>query len=82
LNEGEPKARVQKPAVRFIYDATLYKDMSETKEILKELKGIRSDLNFIKTHLKNSDVLLTDDDIESLHEAEKDLKKRKTKRLI
>lgn len=55
---------------------------NETKQILKELKGIRSDLDYIKSHIKDVDILLTDDDIESIREAEKDLKEGKTKRLV
>ncbi len=55
---------------------------SETKAILKELKTIRSDLDYIKSHLAESDMLLTDDDIESIKTAEKELKAGKTKRLI
>ena len=53
-----------------------------SKQILKELKEIRADIDFIKNHMKDVDVLLTDDDIESIKEAEKDLKENKTKRLI
>jgi len=54
----------------------------ETKQILRELKGIRAELDYIKGHMIDSDTLLTDDDVESLKEAEKELKKRKTKRLV
>ncbi|MDP2666210.1 MAG: hypothetical protein Q8P05_01770 [Candidatus Diapherotrites archaeon] len=55
---------------------------TETKAILKELKNIRSDLDFIKGRLVDFDLVLTDDDVESIKEAEKDLKVGKTKRLI
>ena len=55
---------------------------NETKQILKELKEIKADLDYIKTHIKDVDVLLSDDDLESIREAEKDLKEGKTKRLI
>ena len=54
----------------------------ETKQILKELKEIKADIDFIKTRIKDVDMILTDDDIESIKEAEKDLKEGKTKRLI
>ncbi|MBI4043677.1 MAG: hypothetical protein HY393_02640 [Candidatus Diapherotrites archaeon] len=52
---------------------------AETKAILKELRTIRSDLDYIKSHLADSDMLLTDDDVESIKEAEKELKAGKTK---
>lgn len=55
--------------------------MQEAK-ILEELKGIREDVIYIKEHLTDADVLLTDDDIESLRQAEKDLQEGKTKRLM
>ena len=54
----------------------------ETKQILRELKGIRAELDYIKGHMIDSDTLLTDDDVESLKQAEKELKKKKTKRLV
>ena len=54
----------------------------ETEQILKELKGIKADITFIKTHIRKVDVILTDDDVESLKEAERDLKEGKTKKLI
>lgn len=55
---------------------------AESRQILKELKDIRADIEYIKGHLADSDVLLTDDDWESIQKAEKDLKAGKTKRLI
>ncbi|MBI2597794.1 MAG: hypothetical protein HYW50_01210 [Candidatus Diapherotrites archaeon] len=55
---------------------------TESKQILKELKGIRNDIEYLKGHLTVADALLTDDDLESIREAEKDLKAGKTKRLI
>ncbi len=53
----------------------------ETKEILAELRAIRNDLDYIKEHVVDIDLVMTDDDITSLKEAEKDLKEGKTKRL-
>lgn len=55
---------------------------TETKQILKELKEIKADLDFIKTRIKDVDAFLTDDDVQSIKEAEKDLKEGRTKRLI
>lgn len=52
------------------------------KQILKELKEIRTDIDYIKGHMIDTDMILTDDDIESIKEAEKDLKEGKTKRLV
>ena len=54
---------------------------SETKQILEKLEAIKSELDYIKKHMTDMDIVLTDDDIESLKEAEKDLKAGKTKRL-
>ena len=56
--------------------------MKDTEQILKELKEIKEELEYIKEHIIDADMLLTDDDIDSVKEAEKDLKERKTKRLI
>ncbi len=56
--------------------------MTEQNQLLKELKALREDVNYLKKHIVDSDVLLTDDDLESLSEAKKDLREGKTKRLI
>ena len=53
----------------------------ETKQILEKLEEIKSELNYIRGHMVDLDTVLTDDDIESLKEAEKNLKEGKTKRL-
>lgn len=54
----------------------------DSKQILKELKEIRTDIDYIKERMIDTDMLLTDDDIESIKEAERDLKEGKTKRLV
>lgn len=58
----------------------------ETKRILEELKrdidSLKTDIEYIKRHTIEVDSVLTDDDIESLKHAEKDLEEGKTKRLI
>ena len=51
---------------------------SETKLILEELKDIKADLDYIKKHIVDIDLVLTDDDIESIKEAEKEFKERRT----
>jgi len=56
--------------------------MKDADQILRELKEIKEDIEYIKEHMIDADLLLTDEDIESIKEAEKDLKERKTKRLI
>ncbi len=56
--------------------------MAETKQILEELHAIRLDLDFLKKHIVDLDLVLTDDDREALQEAEKDLKLGRTKRLM
>ena len=53
----------------------------ETKQILEELEEIKSELNYIRRHMIDLDIVLTDDDIGSLKEAEINLKEGKTKRL-
>ena len=55
---------------------------TESKLILEELKAIRSDLNFIKEHVIDVDLVMTDDDLESLRIAEKELKAGQTKRIV
>ena len=61
----------------------------ETKRILEELKGLKrdidslkTDIGYIKRHTIEVDSVLTDDDIDLLKQAEKDLEEGKTKRLI
>ena len=53
----------------------------ESKLIMQKLGDIKSELDYIKKHIADVDTILTEDDIESLEEAEKDLKEGKTKRL-
>lgn len=55
---------------------------NESKLILQELKEIKNDLSYLKKHVADIDMVLTDDDMDSIKEAEKDLKEKKTKRLI
>lgn len=53
----------------------------ETKIIIEKLDSIKSELDYIKRHIVDFDTVLTEDDMDSLQEAEKDLKERKTKSL-
>ena len=53
----------------------------QVQEIMEKLNHIQLDLNFIKGRLTDVDLVLTDDDVDALQEAEEDLKKGKTKRL-
>lgn len=55
--------------------------MEKEQQILEKLDEIKSELNYIKRHIIDMDIILTDDDIDSLKEAEKDLREGKTKRL-
>jgi len=55
---------------------------TEIAQIMKKLDNIKSELDFIKGHINDVDLVLTDDDREALEEAEHDLKKGKTKRLV
>jgi hypothetical protein len=52
------------------------------KQILDELKEIKADIEYIKKHIIDVDLVVTDDDMASVRKAEEDLKKRKTKRLV
>tara|TARA_Y100000310_G_C20440058_1_gene695648 strand:+ start:541 stop:711 length:171 start_codon:yes stop_codon:yes gene_type:complete len=54
---------------------------TEIQQIAGKLDTIKSDLNYLKNHLIDVDVVLTDDDIKALKEADKDFKAGKTKRL-
>ncbi len=56
--------------------------MASETEMLRVLKDIKADLDYLKKHIKDVDLVLTDDDMEALEEAEKDLKEEKTQRLV
>ena len=53
--------------------------MENEQLIIDKLDLLKQEVDFIKEHIV--DVTLTQDDIESLGEAEEDLKKGRTKRL-
>lgn len=53
----------------------------ENKQILKELREMRADIDYIKRHVIDADIILTSDDLESLEEAEKDFKEGKTRKI-
>tara|TARA_Y100000310_G_C20602012_1_gene773525 strand:+ start:911 stop:1090 length:180 start_codon:yes stop_codon:yes gene_type:complete len=55
--------------------------MEATKVIIEKLDNIKSELDYIKEHMVDVDTILTDDDIQSIQEAEKDFSEGKTKRL-
>lgn len=55
--------------------------VTETKQIIEKLDSIKAELDFIKEHIVDIDRVMLNDDIESLHAAEKDFKTGKTKRL-
>lgn len=54
--------------------------MSEA-QILRKLEKIEEELSFIKDHIMDADMLITDDDIESIEDAEEDLEMGRTKRI-
>ena len=54
---------------------------AESKMIMEKLNEIKSELDFIKKRMVDVDTILTSDDVESLKEAEEDLKKGKTVKL-
>ena len=51
---------------------------TEAKEILEELKAIRSDLEYIKDHMVDVDTILTPKEEERLEESLRDLKEGRT----
>ena len=53
--------------------------MENEELIINKLDMLKREIDFIKEHL--IDVTLTQDDIDSLNEAEEDLRKGRTKRL-
>ena len=44
----------------------------QVQEIIEKLDHIQLDLDFIKGHIADVDLVLTDDDVDALHEAEKE----------
>ena len=54
---------------------------NEDKQILEKLDAIKLELDYIKKHIVDVDAVLTEEDMDSLKEAEKDLKAGRTKRL-
>lgn len=55
--------------------------VTEIKQIMDRLEHIQSDIDYLKGHLSDVDLVLTDDDLDALHRAEADLAAGKTKRL-
>ena len=51
----------------------------DANEILIRLARLQTDMNYVKEHIE--DITLTEDDLDSIHEAKKDLREGKTKRL-
>jgi len=51
---------------------------NDTKQILEKLDDIKSELDYIKAHITDVDTILTDDDAESLKQAEREHKEGKT----
>jgi len=51
--------------------------MSETKQILEELKEIKHELHYIKDHMIDVDTVLDEDDRQAIKNAEKEFKEGK-----
>ena len=51
------------------------------EKIHEDLEYVKKQITEIKEHMLDADTILTDDDVESLKEAERDLKGGKTKRV-
>ncbi len=54
---------------------------TELKQIIEKLEHMQSDIVYLKKHIVDIDLVLTDDDLDALSSAEKDLKTKKTKRI-
>jgi hypothetical protein len=54
---------------------------TEIQQIKDKLSHIQSDIDYLKEHISDVDLILTDDDEKALREAEEDLAKGRTKRL-
>lgn len=54
---------------------------TETQQIMRKLDHIQSDIKYLKNHMTDIDLVLTEDDELALRQAESDLKAGKTKRL-
>ena len=54
---------------------------TETKMIMDKLNEIKVELAYIKKHIVDMDIVLTQDDAEALGQAEEDLKKGRTVKL-
>jgi len=66
--------------IRKVFKIDNSKNIMDEKLILNKLNDIQVKINFISEHL--SDIHLSEDDLFSLEQADEDLKKGKTKRLI
>ena len=51
----------------------------DAREIITRLARLQKDMGYIKEHIDN--ITITEDDLESIREAKKDLKEGKTRRL-
>ena len=52
------------------------------EQVLEKLDHVQLDLEYIKKHLSDLDLVLTDEDVEALQRAETDLAMGRTKRLV
>ena len=50
-----------------------------SKEVMVKLAKLQADMNYVREHIE--DITLTEDDLNSIQEARKDLREGKTKRL-
>ncbi len=48
---------------------------NDAKQIMNKLDRIKADLDYIRDHIADVDIILTQDDLDSLQEAEEDLAK-------
>ena len=63
-----------------IYLPGYTRHMSEA-QIMDKLTKIEEELSFIRDHIMDADLLITDDDLESIDEAQEDLEKGRTERI-
>ncbi len=51
----------------------------DAKEIITKLARLQADMDYVREHIE--DITLTEDDIEAIEEARKDMKEGRTRRL-
>ena len=54
---------------------------TQMREIISKLEHMEEDIQFIKNRISDLDLVLSDEDVDAIKQAEEDLKNGKTRRL-